>query len=113
MSTDPKNEKFTAFEFGINSRSNDGTMAAKFNLYSTTWSDRIATRTVENIDGDEDIIYLSGINQNHTGVEFEFSAQINDMFRLDLGAGLEIGFTLKMQRALTGIVMVNRLTPML
>ena len=35
MSTDPKNEKFTAFEFGINSRSNDGTMAAKFNVYST------------------------------------------------------------------------------
>ena len=44
--------------------------------------------SVENIDGDEDIIYLSGINQNHTGVELEFSAQINDMFRLDLGAGL-------------------------
>ena len=88
MSTDPKNEKFTAFEFGINSNSNDGTMAAKFNLYSTTWSDRIATRTVENVDGDEDIIYLSGINQNHTGIEFEFSAQINDMFRLDVGAGL-------------------------
>ena len=88
MSTNPKNEKFTAFEFGINSRSNDGTMAAKFNVYSTTWSDRIATRTVENIDGDEDIIYLSGINQNHTGIEFEFSAQINDMFRVDMGAGL-------------------------
>ena len=88
MSTDPKNEKFTAFEFGINSRSNDGTMAAKFNVYSTTWSDRIATRTVENVDGDEDIIYLSGINQNHSGIEFEFSAQINDMFRVDIGAGL-------------------------
>ena len=58
MSTNPKNEKFTAFEFGINSRSNDGTMAAKFNVYSTTWSDRIATRTVENVDGDEDIIYF-------------------------------------------------------
>ena len=39
MSTDPSNEKFTAFEFGVNSRSNDGTMAAKFNIYSTTWSD--------------------------------------------------------------------------
>ena len=88
MSTDPQNEKFVAFEFGINSRSNDGTMAAKFNLYSTSWNDRIATRTVENIDGDEDIIYLSGINQNHTGIEIEFSAQINEMFRLDLGAGL-------------------------
>ena len=63
-------------------------MAAKFNVYSTTWSDRIATRTVENVDGDEDIIYLSGINQNHSGIEFEFSAQINDMFRVDMGAGL-------------------------
>ncbi len=88
MSTDPSNEKFTAFEFGLNTNSNDGTMAAKLNLYSTTWSDRIATRTVTNIDGDDDIIYLTGINQNHTGVEVEFSAQINEMFRVDLGAGL-------------------------
>ena len=63
-------------------------MAAKPNLYSTTWNDRIATRTVENVDGDEDIIYLTGINQQHTGVEVEFSAQINEMFRVDLGAGL-------------------------
>jgi outer membrane cobalamin receptor len=88
MSTNPLNEKFTAFEFGINSRSNDGTMAAKFNVYSTTWSDRIATRTVVNLDGDDDILYLTGINQNHTGVEVEFSAQINQMFRADIGAGL-------------------------
>ena len=88
MSTDPSNEKFTAFELGLNSRSNDGTMAAKFNLYSTTWSDRIATRVVQNVDGDDDIVYLTGINQNHTGVEVEFSAQINEMFRVDLGAGL-------------------------
>ena len=88
MSTDPSNEKFTAFEFGLNTNSNDGTMAAKLNLYSTTWSDRIATRTVTNVDGDDDIIYLTGINQNHTGVEVEFSAQINEMFRVDVGAGL-------------------------
>ena len=88
MSTDPSNEKFTAFEFGLNSNSNDGTMAAKLNLYSTTWSDRIATRTVTNVDGDDDIIYLTGINQNHSGVEVEFSAQINEMFRVDVGAGL-------------------------
>jgi hypothetical protein len=87
MSTNPANEKFMAFEFGINSNSNDGTMAAKFNLYSTTWSDRITTRTVVNLDGDDDIVYLTGINQNHTGIEFEFSAQINEMFRLDMGAG--------------------------
>ena len=34
------------------------------------------------------ILYISGINQNHSGIEFEFSAQINDMFRVDMGAGL-------------------------
>ena len=88
MATDPTNENFTAFEFGLNLNSNDGTMAAKLNLYSTTWSDRIATRVVQNIDGDDDIVYLSGINQNHTGIEIEFSAQINEMFRVDIGAGL-------------------------
>ena len=27
MSTDPKNEKFVAFELGLNARSNDGTLA--------------------------------------------------------------------------------------
>ena len=88
MSTDPKNEKFTAFEFGLNTNSNDGMLAGKLNVYSTTWSDRIATRTVENEDGDEDIIYLTGINQRHTGIETELSAQLNDMFRLDLGLAI-------------------------
>ena len=87
MSTDPSNEKFTAFEFGLNTNSNDGTMISKLNLYSTAWNDRIATRTVINEDGDDDIIYLTGINQSHTGVEVEFSAQINEMFRV-VGAGL-------------------------
>ena len=85
MSTDPKNEKFTAFEFGLNASSNDGLLAGKLNLYSTTWSDRIATRYVQNEDGDDDIVYLTGINQVHSGIETEFAAQINDMFRLDVG----------------------------
>ena len=85
MATDPSNEKFTAFEFGLNARSNDGTLAGKLNVYNTSWNDRIATRTVENENGDEDIIYLTGINQVHTGIESEFAAQINDMFRLDVG----------------------------
>ena len=39
----------------------------------------------ENDDGDDDIIYLTGINQNHFGIETEFAAQINDMFRADMG----------------------------
>ena len=85
MSTDPSNEKFVAFEFGLNARSNDGTLAGKLNIYNTSWNDRIATRTVENEDGDQDIVYLTGINQVHSGIETEFAAQINEMFRLDFG----------------------------
>ena len=88
MSTDPKNEKFTAFEFGLNASSNDGSLAGKLNIYSTTWNDRIATRTVQNEDGDDDIIYLTGINQAHLGIETEFAAQLNDLFRLDIGASI-------------------------
>ena len=33
------------------------------------------------------IIYLTGINQVHTGVEAELSAKLNEMFRVDLGLG--------------------------
>ena len=79
MATDPKNEKFTAFEFGLNARSNDGTLAGKLNIYNTAWNDRIATKYVQNESGDDDIIYLTGINQNHFGIESEFAAQINEI----------------------------------
>jgi iron complex outermembrane recepter protein len=88
MSTDPKNEKFIAFELGLNTRSDDGTLAGSINFYNTAWNDRIATRYVSNEDGDDDILYLTGINQVHSGVETEFAAQINDMFRVDIGIGI-------------------------
>ena len=90
MATNPKNEKFTAFEFGLNARSNDGSLAGKLNVYNTSWNDRIATKYVQNESGDDDIIYLTGINQNHFGIESEFAAQLNDMFRLDIGIGYGI-----------------------
>ena len=73
---------------GLNTSSNDGTLAGKLNIYNTSWNDRIATKVVENEDGDEDIIYLTGINQVHSGIETEFAAQINEMFRMDIGISL-------------------------
>ncbi len=63
-------------------------MASKLSFYNTSWNDRIATRTVENIDGDEDIIYLTGINQVHSGVEIEFAGQFTENIRVDMGASL-------------------------
>jgi hypothetical protein len=88
MSTDPKNEKFTAFEIGLNTNSNDGTMAGSINYYNTSWNDRIATKYIQNLDGDDDIVYLTGMNQNHSGIEAELSARIHEMVRLDIGVGV-------------------------
>ena len=88
MATDPTTENFNAFEIGLNVNSNDGTMAGKINFYSTTWSDRIQTKYVANLDGDDDIIYLTGIQQQHSGVETEFAAQLHPMVRADIGIGV-------------------------
>ncbi len=90
MATDPANEKFTAFELGFNLSSNDGTMASKLNLYSTTWTDRVQTKTAgdQGDSTDDVIVYLSGINQAHSGVEVEIAAQVHEMVRLDIAAGL-------------------------
>ena len=90
MSTDPKNENFTAFELGFNSSSNDGTMAAKLNFYSTQWKDRIQTKTAgdQGDSTDDIIVYLTGIDQAHSGIEFELAWQAHPMVRLDMGVGL-------------------------
>ena len=89
MATDPTNEKFTAFELGFNFSSNDGTMASKLNIFSTTWTDRVQTKTAQDQGDSTDdvIIYLSGINQSHTGVEVEMAMQLHEMVRMDIAAG--------------------------
>ena len=88
MSTNPDNEKFTAFELGLNTNSDDGILAAKASLYYTLWSDRIIKRNIQNQDGDDDIAYLKGIDQQHTGIELELAAQVHPLARIDLALGL-------------------------
>jgi len=88
MATDPTNEKFQAFEIGINTNSNDGTIAGKLNFYSTSWLDRIQTKYIQNLEGDDDIIYLTGIDQVHSGIEMELAWQAHEMARIDLGVGI-------------------------
>jgi len=89
-SADAVNESFTAFELGFNFESNDGTMAAKLNLYSTQWTDRVQTKTVQDQGSstDDNVVFLSGIDQSHTGVEFEFAGQVHPLARIDFAIGL-------------------------
>ncbi len=85
VATDPANEEFVSYEGGVNYSA--GNMAVKVNYYNTSWNDRNLTKSVttgQGSSGDTDIIYLTGVNQKHSGIEVEASAQLMAMLRLDV-----------------------------
>ncbi|MBC8215675.1 MAG: carboxypeptidase-like regulatory domain-containing protein [Candidatus Marinimicrobia bacterium] len=90
VASDPINEKFQSMEAGVNYTA--GNIAVKANYYNTDWKDRNLTKAVttgQGSSGDTDVIFLTGVNQNHSGVEVEASAQLIDMLRID--AALSFG----------------------
>ena len=87
VASNPVNEKFESTEFGLNF--NSGRFAVKVNYYNTQWKDRNLTKAVttgQGDSGDTDVIFLTGVNQSHSGIEMEGSAQLLDMLRLDFAA---------------------------
>ena len=90
VASDPANEKFQSYEAGVNF--NTGIIGVKANYYNTDWIDRNLTKAVssgQGSSGDTDVIFLTGVNQNHSGIEVEVSAQLMAMLRLD--ASISIG----------------------
>ena len=83
---DPTNETFVAFEAGADFRSTDRKFAGKANVYHTTWNDRTITRTVQELDGDDGLINITGLNALHSGVEAELAYQPLDIVRFDVAA---------------------------
>jgi len=84
VASDPTNEKFQSMEFGANYRA--GNLGVKANYYMTDWKDRNLTKAVssgQGSSGDTDVIFLTGVNQKHTGLEVEGFMQIHEMIRLD------------------------------
>ena len=84
VASDPANEKFISSEAGVSYSSGLG--AVKVSAYSTDWKDRNLTKSVtggQGSSGDSDVIFLSGINQKHQGVEIEASTEVFDILRLD------------------------------
>ena len=89
VASDPANEKFSSLEGGLNFRS--GNMAVKANYYMTKWMDRNLTKSVttgQGSSGDTDVIFLTGVDQDHSGLELEASMQVIDMLRLDAAVGM-------------------------
>ena len=90
VATDPANEEFQSMEAGVNYRA--GNMAVKANYYITDWINRNLTKAVtsgQGSSGDTDVIFLTGVNQKHSGLEVEASMEVIDMLRLD--AAISIG----------------------
>ena len=84
VATDPANEKFIANEVGLNYETHK--LGVSVSAYNTDWLDRNLTKSVETgqgSSGDTDIIFLKGVNQNHSGVELETKVHPHDMVELD------------------------------
>jgi len=89
VSTNPDNEKFISTEVGGEYRS--GLVAIKGSFYNTQWKDRNLTKSVttgQGDSGDTDIIYLTGVNQSHSGVEVESKIALHEMVDLDVAVSI-------------------------
>ena len=89
VSQNPDNEKFTSFEIGGEYGSE--LVAIKGSYYNTQWQDRNLTKSVstgQGSSGDTDIIYLTGVNQSHSGVEIESKVALHEMVDLDVAVSI-------------------------
>jgi len=83
VASDPTNEKFLHNEFGVNYRL--GKLGINASAYNTDWQDRNLTKSVttgQGDSGDTDVIFLTGVDQKHSGVELETNYMVNDMLDL-------------------------------
>ena len=81
--------KFTSFEVGGEYGSD--LVAIKGSFYNTQWKDRNLTKSVttgQGDSGDTDIIYLTGVNQSHSGFEVESKVALHEMVELDVAVSI-------------------------
>jgi hypothetical protein len=84
VNPNPKNEEFTHIELGWNTRLFNGKMMYKASFYYTIWKDRARTISTQNATGEEILVALSGMNQQHSGLELEMVYQPIPELRFDL-----------------------------
>ncbi len=85
-----KNEQFISFETGLNTRFFERDLTLKVDYYYTTWKNQAKTIAVRNQDGSAGVVFLSGMNSLHTGLEFEAAYQSSRLYRFD--GALSIGY---------------------
>ncbi len=82
----PVNEKFYAVEGGVNFFTDDNKFKARLSGYYTKWNDRTKKFYVNQQDGSDDLVYVTGMDQLHAGVELDLSYQPADLVKFGLSA---------------------------
>ena len=88
FANNPKNERFTSFELGTNWHLLNNTLTAKANIYNTLWQDRALPQSIQTKPGVYDILFITGLNQLHQGLEFELAYQPSKLYRLDMAGSI-------------------------
>ncbi len=78
-----KNEQFISFEASLNSRFFKRNLTLKVDYYYATWKNQAKTIGIRNMDGSQGVVFLSGMNSLHTGLEFEAAYQSSRFYRFD------------------------------
>ncbi len=84
----PQNEKFYAGEAGVNFFTPDNKIQARLSGYYTSWLDRTKSFPINEQDGSTDRVYVTGMNQLHTGIELDINYKPVDMLELALTTSL-------------------------
>ena len=71
VAQDPENEKFSSIELGVTYKTYNNKFLVTGNLYYTTWKDRTLSRGIQLEDGSEGFIFITGMSQEHKGLEIE------------------------------------------
>ncbi len=88
FANNPENEKFTSFELGTNWHLMNNTLTLKANIYNTLWQDRALPRSIQTAPNVYDILFITGLDQLHQGIEFEAAYQPSHLYRLDLAGSI-------------------------
>jgi len=88
VAADPENEKFISFEAGMNFMGLDDQFAVKTNVYFTNWANQTLSRGVTNEDGSEGLIFISGMDSRHMGIEIETNYRPIYFVQFDLAASV-------------------------
>lgn len=83
---DSPNEKYTSYEAGLRWETDDRNAWIAANIYATQWRDRTITEFGRDVNDNDYIIYMRGVDSDHSGIELEGAWKVNQWVRFDFAA---------------------------